>query len=221
MCLSSEHAFEDCLNKCSEQMATVNEFDQQEALPWRRSKAPDAKVLAMPDGPRRDRLTPRQQPCSHIKDRSRIAATRRACARSASGRLAPQRRPPAQDARGEGLPRARPNRPRALAVFLPEVMAVCRATSSAEESSDRRDGHRRHRAPADLRPAAWADRCRRPDPGRRAIEDVFPLPKQLVGAALFLLEVSGDSMIDAAICNGDYVVVRQEQTARTARSSPP
>ena len=48
----------------------------------------------------------------------------------------------------------------------------------------------------------------------QAIEDVFPLPRQLVGeGTLFLLEVVGDSMIDAAICNGDYVVVRQEQTA--------
>ena len=46
------------------------------------------------------------------------------------------------------------------------------------------------------------------------LEDVFPLPKQLVGeGTLFLLEVRGDSMVDAAICNGDYVVVRQEQTA--------
>ncbi len=44
--------------------------------------------------------------------------------------------------------------------------------------------------------------------------EVFPLPKQLVGEGqLFLLEVSGDSMIDAAICDGDYVVIRQEQTA--------
>ena len=47
-----------------------------------------------------------------------------------------------------------------------------------------------------------------------AQNDVFPLPKQLVGeGTLFLLEVSGDSMVDAAICNGDYVVIRQEQTA--------
>jgi repressor LexA len=46
------------------------------------------------------------------------------------------------------------------------------------------------------------------------LEDVFPLPKQLVGeGTLFLLEVRGDSMIEAAICNGDYVVVRKEQTA--------
>ncbi len=46
------------------------------------------------------------------------------------------------------------------------------------------------------------------------VEEIFPLPKSLVGdGTLFLLEVAGDSMIDAAICNGDYVVIRQEQTA--------
>ena len=46
------------------------------------------------------------------------------------------------------------------------------------------------------------------------VEDVFALPKQLVGeGALFLLEVRGDSMVDAAICDGDYVVVRQQPTA--------
>ncbi len=46
------------------------------------------------------------------------------------------------------------------------------------------------------------------------IEDVFPLPKELVGeGTLFLLEVVGDSMLDAAICSGDYVVVRQQPTA--------
>ena len=46
------------------------------------------------------------------------------------------------------------------------------------------------------------------------VEEIMPLPKSLVGeGTLFMLEVVGDSMIDAAICNGDYVVVRQEQTA--------
>src|SRR3954465_10289810 len=46
------------------------------------------------------------------------------------------------------------------------------------------------------------------------VSEIMPLPKSLVGeGTLFLLEVVGDSMIDAAICNGDYVVVRQEQTA--------
>ena len=46
------------------------------------------------------------------------------------------------------------------------------------------------------------------------VEEVFPLPKTLVGeGTLFLLEVAGDSMVDAAICNGDYVVIRQQPTA--------
>ena len=46
------------------------------------------------------------------------------------------------------------------------------------------------------------------------IEEVYPLPKSLVGeGTLFLLKVVGDSMIDAAIADGDWVVVRQERTA--------
>lgn len=47
-----------------------------------------------------------------------------------------------------------------------------------------------------------------------AVEDVFPLPRELVGeGSLFLLKVVGESMIDAAICDGDWVVVRQQNVA--------
>lgn len=47
-----------------------------------------------------------------------------------------------------------------------------------------------------------------------SVEAVFPLPREIVGDGnLFLLRVKGDSMIDAAICNGDYVVVRSAQSA--------
>ena len=47
-----------------------------------------------------------------------------------------------------------------------------------------------------------------------AVEDVFPLPRELVGeGALFLLKVVGESMVDAAICDGDWVVVRQQNVA--------
>jgi len=46
------------------------------------------------------------------------------------------------------------------------------------------------------------------------VEEIFPLPRQLVGKGdLFLLKVVGESMIDAAICDGDWVVVRSQQTA--------
>ena len=46
------------------------------------------------------------------------------------------------------------------------------------------------------------------------VEDIFPLPRQLVGeGTLFLLSVKGDSMINAAIADGDWVVVRQQEDA--------
>jgi repressor LexA len=47
-----------------------------------------------------------------------------------------------------------------------------------------------------------------------AVEDVFPLPRELVGeGSLFLLKVVGESMVDAAICDGDWVVIRQQNVA--------
>ncbi len=47
-----------------------------------------------------------------------------------------------------------------------------------------------------------------------AVEDVFPLPREIVGeGSLFLLKVVGESMVDAAICDGDWVVVRQQNVA--------
>lgn len=46
------------------------------------------------------------------------------------------------------------------------------------------------------------------------VDEIFPLPRQLVGKGdLFMLKVSGESMIDAAICDGDWVVVRTQNTA--------
>ena len=46
------------------------------------------------------------------------------------------------------------------------------------------------------------------------VDDVMRLPQRLTGEGnLFMLEVHGDSMIDAAICDGDFVVVREQSTA--------
>jgi len=46
------------------------------------------------------------------------------------------------------------------------------------------------------------------------IDEFFALPQKLIGKGkVFLLKVKGDSMIDAAICNGDYVAVREQQSA--------
>lgn len=47
-----------------------------------------------------------------------------------------------------------------------------------------------------------------------AVEDIFPLPRELVGdGEHFLLRVVGESMVDAAICDGDWVVIRQQNVA--------
>jgi repressor LexA len=47
-----------------------------------------------------------------------------------------------------------------------------------------------------------------------AVEDVLPLPRHLVGEGqLFALKVVGDSMIEAAICDGDIVTVRRQDSA--------
>ena len=53
-----------------------------------------------------------------------------------------------------------------------------------------------------------------PITAEQQVDEIFPLPRQLVGKGeLFMLKVVGDSMIDAAICDGDWVVVRQQKTA--------
>jgi repressor LexA len=53
-----------------------------------------------------------------------------------------------------------------------------------------------------------------PQPAEQSAEDVFTLPRQFVGdGVLFLLQVAGNSMIEAAIADGDWVVVRQQPTA--------
>lgn len=53
-----------------------------------------------------------------------------------------------------------------------------------------------------------------PITAEQQVEEVMPLPRQLVGdGTVFMLKVVGDSMIDAAICDGDYVVVRQQREA--------
>lgn len=102
-----------------------------------------------------------------------------------------------------------PHRPRALEVRLPASMQPLTTEAAVVEP--------------DL-PAPVASSVEVPILGRiaaggpilaeQAVEDVFALPKQLVGeGTLFLLEVKGDSMIEAAICDGDYVVIRQQPDA--------
>ncbi|MDO9496725.1 MAG: transcriptional repressor LexA [Nocardioides sp.] len=114
----------------------------------------------------------------------------------------------------KGFLKRDPNRPRALEVFLPEVMAARRSMSSAEETSYDETGVGDATPQATYVPVVGRIAAGGPILAEERVTDVFPLPKQLVGdGQLFLLEVSGDSMVDAAICHGDYVVIRQQPTA--------
>jgi len=114
----------------------------------------------------------------------------------------------------KGFLKRDPNRPRALEVFLPEVMAARRSISSADESTYDETGSGDAMPAATYVPVVGRIAAGGPILAEERVSDVFPLPKQLVGdGQLFLLEVSGDSMVDAAICHGDYVVIRQQPTA--------
>lgn len=108
-----------------------------------------------------------------------------------------------------------PKRPRALMVNLPGDVAPAaprerdEAPALIDGGDDFRTGSRAVDVPVVGRIAAGG-----PILAEERVESVFPLPRELVGeGTLFLLEVKGDSMIDAAICDGDYVVVRQQPDA--------
>jgi repressor LexA len=48
------------------------------------------------------------------------------------------------------------------------------------------------------------------------VEEIYPMPAELVGDGnVFMLEVHGDSMIEAGILDGDLVIVRQQPTAHS------
>lgn len=47
------------------------------------------------------------------------------------------------------------------------------------------------------------------------IEDTYPMPSDLVGhESVFMLKVDGESMIQAGIYDGDFVIVRDQDSAR-------
>jgi len=103
----------------------------------------------------------------------------------------------------KGFIRRDPNRPRAIEVRTPEPDAVLDPTGEGDE-----------RPTPSYVPVVGRIAAGGPILAEQAVEEVFPLPRQLVGeGTLFLLKVAGDSMVDAAICDGDWVVVRQQPVA--------
>ena len=119
----------------------------------------------------------------------------------------------------KGFLRRDPNRPRALEIVSPDA----RPRGAREDSAtfvpsgpepDDVTGSGDARPEASFVPVLGRIAAGVPITADELVEDVFPLPKQIVGEGeLFLLKVVGDSMIEAAICDGDWVVVRQQPTA--------
>jgi repressor LexA len=100
-----------------------------------------------------------------------------------------------------GYLRRDPKRPRALEVMI--GVPITDAPSSTVPMGD-----------AAMVPLVGRIAAGVPITAEQQIDEVFPLPRQLVGRGeLFMLKVVGESMIDAAICDGDWVVVRAQQTA--------
>lgn len=103
-----------------------------------------------------------------------------------------------------------PHRPRAMEVYLPGG----RYASTEPDVPDVEDDPDVTPDESAQIPVLGTIAAGGPILANEAVEDVFALPRSIVGfGELFLLEVQGDSMIDAAICEGDYVVVRSQSTA--------
>jgi len=100
-----------------------------------------------------------------------------------------------------GYLRRDPNRPRAM-----EVLIDLPATAESDAPPSVGD--------AAMVPLVGRIAAGTPITADQMVEEVLPLPRQLVGKGdLFMLKVVGESMIDAAICDGDFVVVRQQADA--------
>ncbi|MEV1291625.1 transcriptional repressor LexA [Pseudonocardia sp. NPDC049635] len=108
----------------------------------------------------------------------------------------------------KGFLRRDPNRTRAVDVRSPDQAA---AGDGADADTD--TGRPERPAPAFV-PLLGDIAAGGPILAEQAVQDVFPLPREIVGeGTLFLLNVKGDSMVDAAITDGDWVVVRQQPVA--------
>ncbi|WP_427385170.1 transcriptional repressor LexA [Janibacter sp. G56] len=118
----------------------------------------------------------------------------------------------------KGYLRRDPNRPRAIEVISPDTPTDIRGyrggASVEDEDATDPTGEGDQRPAAEYVPVLGQIAAGVPITAEESVEEVFPLPKQIVGeGSLFLLRVVGESMIDAAICDGDWVVVRQQPTA--------
>ncbi|GLY33368.1 transcriptional repressor LexA [Kineosporia sp. NBRC 101731] len=114
----------------------------------------------------------------------------------------------------KGFVRRDPNRPRAIEVIMPGERPTMGRTATAGGAAFQVEAAGDTHPAASYVPLVGRIAAGGPILAEQAVEDVFALPRQLVGdGELFLLKVVGDSMIDAAICDGDLVAVRRQPVA--------
>jgi repressor LexA len=112
----------------------------------------------------------------------------------------------------KGYLRRDPNRPRAIEVMQPDDSRA--VTTGAPRALDEGLAAQDATPAPSYVPVVGRIAAGGPILAEQVVEDVFPLPRQLVGdGELFLLRVAGDSMVEAAICDGDWVVVRRQPVA--------
>ncbi len=105
-------------------------------------------------------------------------------------------------------------RPRTVEVRLPGHPAIRPEQSPGAEADLMADGLDIVSQEATYVPMVGRIAAGSPILAEQQVEDIFPLPRQLVGeGTLFMLRVAGDSMINAAIADGDWVVIRQQESA--------
>lgn len=112
----------------------------------------------------------------------------------------------------KGFLRRDPNRTRAVDVRGPDELPGG-VDAAAREPAEGGDQATDRPTPAFV-PLLGSIAAGGPILAEQAVESVFPLPREIVGeGTLFLLGVRGDSMVEAAITDGDWVVVRQQPVA--------
>ena len=113
----------------------------------------------------------------------------------------------------KGHLRRDPNRTRAVDVRGPDELGPDLAAGADDQPGVTEELRAMRPSPAFV-PVVGRIAAGGPILAEQAVEDVFPLPREIVGeGTLFLLTVRGDSMIEAAITDGDWVVVRQQPVA--------
>jgi repressor LexA len=165
------------------------------------AKKRPSQVTELPDGPvDSNGLTPRQlkilQSIKSAMERNGYPPSMREIGEAAGLASPSSVKYQLEALESKGWIRRDPSRGRALEVLTPE-------DARFEDISPERT----HNVPLVGRIAAGG-----PILAEQNVEELLPLPASIVGEGeLFMLKVVGDSMIDAAICDGDYVVIRSQK----------